>query len=170
MEGLGYGPGKRLKLKLTTRDLASYRDPTVLLLDQLKEIHFDAELEPVETATYFPKIRRKDLTVGLNVQTSGPDPDPALDLFYGCGSSLNWDGYCNPEIDKLIEQQSREADERLRRQQVWAIERKLAEDAGRPIIYYGSAGSCRHAHVKGTTLMVNSIFNSYRYEDIWLDR
>ena len=170
MEGLGYGPGKRLKLKLTTRDLASYRDPTVLLLDQLKEIHFDAELEPVETATYFPKIRRKDFTVGLNVQTSGPDPDPALDLFYGCGSSLNWDGYCNPEIDKMIEQQSREADESRRRQQVWAIERKLAEDAGRPIIYYGSAGSCRHSHVKGTTLMVNSIFNSYRYEDIWLDK
>jgi hypothetical protein len=33
-----------------------------------------------------------------------------LDLFYGCGSSLNWDGYCNPEVDKLIEQQSIEAD------------------------------------------------------------
>jgi ABC-type transport system substrate-binding protein len=44
---------------------------------------------------------RKDFTVALNLQTSGPDPDPVLKLFYGCGSSLNWDGYCNPEVDKM---------------------------------------------------------------------
>ena len=81
MERLGYGPDKRLKVKLTTRDLPFYRDPAVILLDQLKEIYFDGELEPVETATYFPKIRRKDFTVGLNLQTSGPDPDPTLDRF-----------------------------------------------------------------------------------------
>jgi peptide/nickel transport system substrate-binding protein len=170
MEKLGYGPNKRLKVKLSTRDLPLYRDPAVILLDQLKEIYFDAELEPVETATYFPKIRRKDFIIGLNLQTSGPDPDPTLDLFYGCESSLNWDGYCNAEIDRMIEQQSSEADERQRRQQVWAIERKLAEDVARPIIFYASAGSCWHPHVKGVTLMVNSVFNSYRYEDIWLDK
>ena len=170
MEKLGYGPGKRLKVKLTTRDLSLYRDPSVILLDQLKEVHIDSELEPIETAAYFPKIRRKDYIVSLNLQTSGPDPDPILDLFYGCGSSLNWDGYCNPEVDKMIEQQSRETDEQQRRQQVWALERKLAEDAGRPIIAYASAASCWQPTVKGLTLMVNSVFNSYRYEDIWLDK
>ena len=31
MEKLGYGPGKRLKVKLTTRDLSFYRDPSVIL-------------------------------------------------------------------------------------------------------------------------------------------
>ena len=170
MEKLGYGSGKRLKVKLTTRDLALYRDPSVILLDQLKEVHVDGELEPVETAAYFPKIRRKDYTVSLNLQTSGPDPDPIIDLFYGCGSSLNWDGYCNPEIDKMIEQQSREVDEQQRRRQVWALERKLAEDAGRPIIFYASGATCWQPAVKGLTLMVNSVFNSYRFEDIWLDK
>ena len=170
MEKLGYGPGKRLKVKLTTRDLSFYRDPSVILLDQLKEVHIDSELEPVETGAYFPKIRRKDYTVGLNLQTSGPDPDPIFDNFYGCGSSLNWDGYCNPEVDKMIEQQSRETDEQRRRQQVWALERKLAEDAGRPIIFYANNASCWRPTVKGLTLMVNSVFNSYRFEDIWLDK
>jgi peptide/nickel transport system substrate-binding protein len=170
MEKLGYGPTKRLKVKMTTRDLSIYRDPSVILLDQLKEVYIDGELEPVETASYFPKLRRKDYTVSLNLQTSGPDPDPIFDIFYGCGSSLNWDNYCNPEVDKMIELQSREADAQQRRQQVWALERKLAEDAGRPIIFYASAGSCRQPTVKGQTLMVNSVFNSYRYEDIWLDR
>ena len=170
MEKLGYGPGKRLKVKLTTRDLALYRDPSVILLDQLKEVYVDGELEPIETAAYFPKIRRKDYTVSLNLQTSGPDPDPTLDLFYRCGSSLNWDGWCNPEDDKMIEQQSRETDEQRRRRQVWALERKLAEDAERPTIFYANAASCWQPTVKGLTLMVNSVFNSYRYEDNWLDK
>src|SRR4029077_4099787 len=96
MEKLGYGPGNRLKVKLTTRNLSIYRDPAVILLDQLKEVHIEGELEPIETGAYFPKLRRKDYTVGLNLQTSaGPE---LFEIFYACGSSLNWDGYCNPEV------------------------------------------------------------------------
>ncbi len=170
MENLGYGPDNRLKMKVSTRDLPGYRDPAVLLIDQLKEVYIDGELETVDTTAYFPKIRRKDFVVGLNLQTSGPDPDPILDLFYGCGSSLNWDGYCNPEVDKLIEQQSVEGDDGRRRQLVWAIERKLAEDVARPIIFYTRGGTCWQPYVKNVTLMVNSIFNGNRREDWWLDR
>jgi peptide/nickel transport system substrate-binding protein len=133
-----------------------------------RKIYIDAELETVETATYFPKIYRKDFVIGLNLQTSGPDPDPVLDLFYGCDSSLNWDGYCNPEVDKLIAQQSLEADEARRKQLVWTIERKLAEDGARPIIFYSRNGTCWRPYVKGMTLMVNSIFNGNRREDVWL--
>jgi len=70
----------------------------------------------------------------------------------------------------MIEQQSRETDEQQRRRLVWALERKLAEDAGRPIIFYANAASCWQSTVKGLTLMVNSVFNSYRFEDIWLDK
>jgi peptide/nickel transport system substrate-binding protein len=36
MAKLGYGPSKRLKLKVSTRDIPPYRDPAVLLLDQVK--------------------------------------------------------------------------------------------------------------------------------------
>src|SRR5271169_5260000 len=102
MEKLGYGPERRLPIKVSTRDLPVYRDPAVILIDQLKQIYVDGELEMIDTSRYFPKIMRKEFTVGLNLQTSGPDPDPILDLFYGCGSSLNWDGYCNHHVDKLI--------------------------------------------------------------------
>lgn len=170
MEKLGYGPDKRLPIKVSTRDLPFYRDPAVILIDQLKQVYIDADLETIDTSRYFPKIMRKEFTVGLNLQTSGPDPDPTLDLFYGCGSSLNWDGYCNPEVDKLIEQQSIEADTDRRKQLVWAIERKLAVDVARPIIFYERAATCWQPYVKGQTIMVNSIFNGNRREDVWLDR
>jgi len=48
------------------------------------------------------------------------DPDPILDAQYGCGSSLNLNGYCDPEVDKLIEQQSREGDPEKRKPLLWA--------------------------------------------------
>jgi peptide/nickel transport system substrate-binding protein len=81
MEKLGYGPTKHLKVKISVRDLPQYRDPAIILLDQLKEVYFKGELEVVETANFSPKIRRKDFILGLNLQTSGPDPYPTLDLF-----------------------------------------------------------------------------------------
>ncbi len=167
MEKLGYGPDNRLQLKLSTRDSPFYRDPAVILIDQLKQIYIDAEIELIDTTRYFPKIMRKEFAVSLNLQTSGPE---ALELFYGCGSSLNWDGYCSPEVDKLLEQQSREADEGRRKQLLWAIERELAEDVARPIIFYDRAGTCWHPHVKGQTMMVNGIFAGNRREDTWLDK
>src|SRR6516165_4876144 len=60
MEELGYGPDHRLALTLSSRNIPAYRDPAVILIDQLKEIYIDAVLEPVETANWFPKIYRKD--------------------------------------------------------------------------------------------------------------
>ena len=170
IEALGYGPDKPLKIRVTTRDWFVYRDPAVLLIDQLKQVYIDGELEQIDTPQYFPKILRKDYTVALNQQTSGPDPDPTLKGLYGCGSSLNWDGYCNPEVDKMIEAQSREGDPDRRKQIVWAIERKLAEDNARPIIFYNRTGTCQQPYVKGLTVMTNSTFYGWRMEDVWLDK
>ena len=170
MRGLGYGPNNRLQIKVLTRNNILYRPAAVILLDQLKEVYFEAEMEIIETAAYFPRLARKDFTVGMNLQTSGPDPDTIIRSFYGCGSNSNWDAYCKPEMDAMIEAQSREADPKKRQQLVWDIERKLAEDNARPIIFYTRAGTCWHPHVKGVNVQLNSAFNGHRREDIWLDR
>src|ERR1700730_9811622 len=60
MQKIGYGPDNRLAIKVTTRDWSIYRDPAVLLIDQLKQVYIDGELDIVDTAQYFPKIQRKD--------------------------------------------------------------------------------------------------------------
>jgi peptide/nickel transport system substrate-binding protein len=52
---------------------------------------------------------------------------------------------------------------------VWEIERILAEDGARLIIFYDRRATCWEPRVKGLTLMVNSIFNGWRVEDVWLD-
>ena len=170
MRRFGYGPDNRLKVRVTTRDLPFFRDPAVILIDQLKEIYVDGELDTIDSTIWFPKVMRKDYVVGLNLSGSGPDPDQNLYLLYGCGGDLNYNGHCNGEIDALIDQQSTEANQEKRRQLVWEIERRLAEDGVRPIIFYNRGGSCWQPYVKGFTIMVNSITNGWRMEDVWLDK
>jgi peptide/nickel transport system substrate-binding protein len=171
MQKLGYGPDNRLALTLSSRNIPGYRDPAVILIDQLKEIYIDAVLEPVETANWFPKIYRKDYTIAINGTESGvDDPDQQFYENFVCGAVRNYTGYCNPEVDKLIDRQSAEADPGKRKQLVWEIERRLAEDGARPIIFYPRGGTCSQSYVKGLTTMVNSIYNGFRMEDVWLDK
>ena len=83
---------------------------------------------------------------------------------------MNYNRYCNSDVDKLIDQQSVESNRQNRQKLVWEIERKLAEDGARLIIYYGRGATCWQPRVKGLTVMVNSIFNGWRMEDVWLDK
>jgi len=171
MSKLGYGPDKRLALKVSTRNIPPFRDPAVLLIDQLKEVFIDSELEIVETALWYPKMYRKDYKIGLNLTGGGvDDPDQQLYENYGCGSPRNYTGYCNPELEKLFDRQSMEADEGKRKKLVWEIENELAEDGARPIIFYNRFAYCWQPQVKNWTMMVNSIINNFRMEDVWLER
>ena len=171
MEKLGYGPDKRLAFTLSTRNTAGYRDPAVILISQLKEIYIDAELDTVDTTQWYPRLTRKDFKVALNVtETAIDDPDPAFYENYVCGAQRNYTGYCNPEVDKLVDGQSMETDFEKRKRLVWAIERKLVEDDARPILFYPRAAYCGKPEFKGFVAMVNSIYNNSRFEDLWLDR
>src|SRR6516165_8945029 len=170
VQKLGYGPDKHLAVTVSTRNLAGYRDPAVILIDQLKQIYMDAVLDPVDTTQWYPKIMRKDYTVGLNVtETAVDDPDPAFYENYVCGAMRNYSGYCNPEVDKMVDQQSAMSDVEKRKQLVWAIEKKLAEDDARPILFYTRVANCHYPKVKGLVTQVNSIYNGQRFEDLWLD-
>ncbi|HVZ10735.1 ABC transporter substrate-binding protein [Rhodopila sp.] len=170
MEAHGYGPDKRLKVKMASRNLPTYRDAAVLLIDQLKEIYIDAELEIVETALWVPKLVRRDYQLALSQVGNGVD-DPDQNYFenYACGSRTYMD-YCNKEVDALIAQQSRERDQEKRKLIAWEIDRRLTNDAVRPMLYYLRGGTCMRPEVKNMTIMVNSIFNGWRMEDVWLAR
>jgi peptide/nickel transport system substrate-binding protein len=171
MKTLGYGPDKHLAIKLSSRNLAVSRDPGAILLDQLKEIWVDGELELIETANWVPKLIRKDFTVGLNVLgTAVDDPDVYFYQNYVSGSKRNYPGYNDPEFDHLVDQQSIESDPEKRKKLVWAADYKLQKNLGRPVIYHLRAATCWQPQLKGMTLMVNSQYNGWRFEDVWLDR
>jgi len=39
----------------------------------------------------------------------------------------------------------------------------------RPALFYTRAATCWRPQMKGLTLMVNSVYNGSRFEDLWLD-
>jgi peptide/nickel transport system substrate-binding protein len=171
MEKHGYGPDNHLTLKVSARNIPTHRDPGVLLIDALKQIYIDAELDPVDTAAWFPKIARKDYTIGPNI-TCGAVDDPDQNFYenYSCGSARNFTQYCNKELEPLFDKQSQETDLEARRKLVWDIDHKLQEDIARPIIYHRKAATCWWPYLHGYTPMVNSVYNSPRMEAVWMDK
>jgi peptide/nickel transport system substrate-binding protein len=170
MERLGYGPEKHLAVKIAARNVPQHRDPAVILIDQLRRIYIDGELDLIETAIWPVRLTKRDYTLALNLTGSGGD-DPDIQFYenYVCGASRNFSGYCNPEMDKLIDRQSMETDFAKRRELVWDIDRRLQVDAARPIIYLPRSGTCMQPWLKNTTIMTNGMYNGWRMEDVWLD-
>jgi peptide/nickel transport system substrate-binding protein len=170
MEAKGFGPTKMIKLKLSSRNLPTYRDAAVILISQLKEIYIDAELQLVETAQWVPRLMRRDYQFGLSQVGNGvDDPDQNYPENYACGSRTYMD-YCNKEIDSLIAQQSAERDQEKRKKIAWQIDRKLTDEAVRPMLYYMRGGTCWRPEVKNLVIQVNSIYNNWRLDEVWLDR
>jgi len=133
MSNLGYSAEKPLKIKVSTRNIPSYRDPAVILIDHLKQVYIQG--------------------VGVD------DPDVALYETFSCSSERNCTNYCNPEVEKLFDQQSRMTDLEARKKLVWEIDKKLQEDGARPVIQHGWGGTCWRPEVKGVNLAVNTIYN-----------
>lgn len=171
MQNAGYGPDKKLKLKISTRNLAIYRDPAVILIDQLKDIYIDGELDVIESGIWFAKVARKEYQIGLNLTGAGiDDPDQTFYENFGCGSERNYTNYCNKDLQAQFDVQSQEKDVAKRKKLVWEIDRKLQEDVARPILYHAHQGTCWAPYVKNVTIMRNSSYNGHRYEDVWLDK
>src|SRR5262249_30379168 len=53
MQAAGYDANNPLKIKVATRNIPLYRDPAVILIDQLKKIYVDGELDVIDTSVWF---------------------------------------------------------------------------------------------------------------------
>ncbi len=109
MQKLGYGPDKRLAVTVTTRNVAAYRDPAVILIDQQRRSILMARSKPSIRPQWYPTVMRKEYALAFTVTETGlDDPDQMFYENYFCGSERNYTGYCNAEADRLIDQQSAE--------------------------------------------------------------
>ena len=172
MQQLGYGPNNPLAIKVATRNIPLYRDPAVMLIDQLKEIYISGELDIVETANWNPKVTRRDYMVGMeNTGTAVvDDPDQQFYESYACDSDRNFTGYCNRKLEEAFRHQSAETDREKRRQLVWEIDSRLQEEGARPVIFHTRGATCWHPRVNGLTTMVNSMYNGWRLDEVWLKK
>ena len=167
----GFGASNPLKLTVSTRAIAIYVDPASWMVDQLRQIGVDAVLEQIETGVWHPKMTRLDFQVALNLTGIGID-DPDANFFenFKCGSQRNFSGYCSEDIDRLMVQQSQTLDRAARLKLVNEIDRRLQHEGARPVLGWGKQFYAHWPYVKAFPLHDNSIYNTSRYQDVWLDK
>jgi peptide/nickel transport system substrate-binding protein len=166
----GYTATNPLKVEVVTRNLAIYRDMASFVLSELKQAGVDATLRVIETVQWYGIATRKDFQLGANISGYGvDDPDSNFFEHYLCRSSRNYTGYCDKETEKLIEQQSEELDLKKRRVLVTRIQKKLDDDAARPMLAWRYDYYAHWPYVKNL-FPRHSAYSSGRMQDVWLDR
>ena len=172
MQKAGYGPDKHLAVKVSTRNIAglprSRRDPD----------------RPAQEHLYRWRARRggdRQLVLEGRAQGLCARPQPhrqrgrrsrpvvLRELFLRFGAQLH----------QLLQQGHREdCSTSSRRRPISRSARSWCGTSTRSCRKTSRAqssstaatGTCWQPYVKGVTVMVNSSYNGYRYEDVWLDK
>ena len=166
----GFGPGKPLRLELSTRTLSIYLDVASFVADQLHQVGVEATVKQVDSGAWFPALARREFQAGANLTAGGfDDPDAYFFENYKCGSSRNYTDYCNEQTDKLIDQQSQELDRDKRFKLVAEIQKKLEADVARPMLGWRKEYFAHWPHVKNL-VPHNALYNYGRMQDVWLDK
>jgi peptide/nickel transport system substrate-binding protein len=171
MKELGYGPDKTLKIKVLTRNLPTYRDPAVLLIDQLRQVYIEGELDAIDSSLWYNRLLRKDYNVATNTGGSAlDDPDVMFYEAYACGSERNYTNYCDKDMQARFDEQSATVDPVKRKALVQKIDHDLQALGVRPSIMHQRGNTCWYPYVRGISLPQNSHYNNWRFEDVWLDK
>jgi peptide/nickel transport system substrate-binding protein len=166
----GYTASNPLRVEIVTRNLAIYRDMAAFVLNELKQVGVQATLRSIETVEWYGIASRKEFQIGANISGYGvDDPDSNFFEHYICRSTRNYTGYCDEETEKLIEQQSQELDLKKRLVLVQRIQKKLEDDAARPMLAWRYDDYAHWPHVKNL-IPRHSIYSYGRMQEVWLDR
>ena len=166
----GYGPGKPLKVELTTRAFAIYIDLAAFVADQLRQVGVEASVKQIETSAFFPALARRDYLIGANLTAAAvDDPDVYFYENFKCGTSRNYTDYCNEQTDKLMDAQSQELDRDKRIKIVWEIQRRLEADVARPMLGWRNEYFTQWPYVRNL-VPHHSLYNYGRMQDVWLDK
>jgi peptide/nickel transport system substrate-binding protein len=166
----GYGPQKPLVVEMATRAIPTYVDFASFVVAELKQVGVNATVKQIETAQWHPMVTRGEFQMGANITGLGvDDPDANFYENYACGSPRNYTGYCDEQVMKMIDAQSQELDRPTRAALVAQIQRKLEEDAARPVMSWRFDYFPIGPYVKNLVPHHN-IYNYGRMQEVWLDR
>ena len=172
MEKLGYGPDKRLAVTVSTRNIPPYRDPAVILIDQLKEIYIDGELDPIDTTQWYPQAdrARTSRSASTSARTASTTRTSNSTRTTSAARSATTPAIATRRSTSWSTSNRPKPTRKSASSWCGRSRSELAEDGARPVIFYPRQATCRQPQVKGLTIMVNSIYNGWRFEDLWLDQ
>jgi peptide/nickel transport system substrate-binding protein len=98
------------------------------------EIRINMKIRVTEFATSLKQAEAGEYQAFLLEWSGRSDPDGNLYSFYKCKAPLNYIGYCNPDVDKLLDQ-SRVPSEMAQRKAIYKTLTKILVDDDDPLLY-----------------------------------
>ena len=174
MEEAGYGPKNKVKVNYIMR----MNDPphltsASLIADQLRNIYIEGEIEQRENSVFVAAQLKGAYTLAFNTSAASvDDPDVVFYQTYTCAARkyANVSKYCNPEVDKKIDEQSATIDPVKRKKLVQELDLLLQREVARPALYQYTSATCWQPYVKGYVRSSNGLYTHNNLEDVWLDR
>lgn len=171
-DGILVKDGKKFSFETKTNQGNKVREDIVILLqEQLKEVGIELKPRIVEFGSLIadidPGVWNFDaIVLGWSLAT---DPDPS-DVFHSkeIEKGLNFIGYSNPELDKLMEAQLQQQDKEKRKEQIGEIQAKLAEDQPYTFLYYPIEFRAMPAELEGYVFHAKDAL--YNIHEWWLNK
>lgn len=106
-----------------------------IVQSMVAEAGFDVSLKSTEFATLLDEQTRGNYQLSRSDWSGRVDPDGNIHQFITCKGGINDTKYCNPEVDKLLNEARASTDDAVRKQKYDAASVILNDDM--PIIYLG---------------------------------
>jgi peptide/nickel transport system substrate-binding protein len=162
-----------LSFKFLNRNIDTpYTPVAVFLIDQWRQVGITATHEQKDTAAYTADRNNGNFEVVLDFNCDFLDePDLQLAKFYSAtklGRGLNYAGFDDADLDKMIDGQSRETDPEKRKSLVWAIEKYSMETKAYqyPVLWWYRIVPYLNV-VRGWKIGSNHYYNQ-QLETVWL--
>lgn len=123
----GYPKGFKVELLTWTQEYMKI--PAQIIKEMLKEVGIEVTMVFLEQAQYFNRTYRFDYDLSLHITTAGVDPEDWLVPYFGPLEESTVYKWSNPEIWKMIQEQSRITDIKKRKALIRLIQKKIMEDA-----------------------------------------
>jgi peptide/nickel transport system substrate-binding protein len=170
MRSLGYTAEKPLHTEILTSSIAFQTDLAGWSAAAMREVYIDAQVKVQDSGVYYGFISRRDFSIiAFTATSAADDPDVTFYEFYGCASIRNYSDYCNPQLEKLYDEQSQTFDRAKRLKLVQQIDETLVSDVARVLLGFRINYSARWSFVKNYPPH-QAAYNYHRLQEVWLDK
>ena len=162
----GYARG--LDVELVLRRGPLYERGALSRQDDLKKVGINIHITLLDTAGYRERTQKGDFQA-YTVLSAVTIDDP--DLYYGrlvCDSTANLGKYCNPEFDKLFQEQSQTFDVQKRAEITRKMEHLLLQDVPDDRGFYWKSAMAYWDRVKQwPPIQGTTVYNFGKLEQVW---
>ena len=132
----GYADGFAVKMTVPQTEPTAIFDVTKaasVIAEDLSNVGIDVQLDEVEFGVFIAnRLLTGNFEMAFFPNTPYDEPDMPLAVYHSRGmtGTVNWAGYGNPEVDRLIDAQSQELDEMRRREIIHEAQRLMIREHG----------------------------------------